>query len=77
MNFKVHLHNGIGEKITQAAKSLHTSRNALINEILTEWLANQAKNPTKSIDPSTIRDLPDSKPLRDPLTGSITEDPIA
>lgn len=79
MNFNVYLNKGTGEKITLLAKSLHRSRNSIINEALEEWLSSHTQTswPKDFFDFLPIEDLPDFKGLRQDLKDHISEDPLA
>lgn len=79
MNFNVYLKKGTGERVTKIAKSLHRSRNSIVNEALEEWLSNHTKTkwPKNFFDFSPILDAPDFKSLRNDLKDNITEDPLA
>ena len=79
MNFNVYLKKGTGEKITKIAKSLHRSRNSIVNEALEEWLGNHIKTnwPKNFFDFSPIEDAMDFTSLRTDLKENIPEDPLA
>jgi hypothetical protein len=79
MNFNIYLNKRTGERVTQAAKSLHRSRNSIINEALEEWLGKHIKTkwPKHFFEFSPIEDVPDFKSLRNDLKDNIKEDPLA
>lgn len=79
MNFNVYLKKETGEKIAQIAKSLHRSRNSIINEALEEWLGKHTKTkwPKDFFDFSPIEDTPNFEDLRNDLKNNIPEDPLA
>lgn len=78
MNFNVYLNKNTGERVTKIAKSLHRSRNSIINEALEEWLGKhtQAKWPKDFFDFAPIEDTPDFKVLRNDLKDNLPEDPL-
>lgn len=78
MNFNVYLNKETGKKITQLAKSLHRSRNSIVNEALEEWLSKNVKTewPKNFFDFSPIEDVPDFKSLRNELDDNISKDPF-
>ena len=79
MNFNVYLNQKTGKRITQIAKSLHRSRNSIVNEAVEEWLANHTKTkwPKNFFDFSPIEDELDFKSLRSELKNNISHDPLA
>lgn len=79
MNFNVYLNKGTGERVTKAAKTLHRSRNSIVNEALEEWLNKhtQTKWPKNFFNFSPIKDTPDFKSLRKELKENPSEDPLA
>lgn len=79
MNFNVYLNKGTGERVTQIAKSLHRSRNSIVNEALEEWLGKHTNSewPKNFFDFSPIEDAPNFKSFRDDLSDHILEDPLA
>lgn len=79
MNFNVYLKKEIGGKITLIAKTLHRSRNSIVNEALEEWLGKHTKTkwPKNFFDFAPIEDIPDFKSYRDDLKDNIPEDPLA
>jgi hypothetical protein len=79
MNFNVYVNKNTGEKINEIAKSLHRSRNSIINEALEEWLYQHSneKWPTDFFNFKPIKDVPDFKALRKDLSKEIKEDPLA
>lgn len=78
MNFNIYLKKVTGEKVTQMAKSLHRSRNSIINEALEEWLDKHTKTkwPKNFFNFSPIEDAPNFKSFRDDLKDNIQEDPL-
>lgn len=50
MNFNVYLNKETGERVTRIAKSLHRSRNSIVNEALEEWLGKHTKWPKNFFD---------------------------
>lgn len=77
MNFNVYLNKETGERVTRIAKSLHRSRNSIVNEALEEWLGKHTKWPKNFFDFSPIQDAPDFQSFRNDLKDNITEDPLA
>ncbi len=79
MNFNVYVKKGLGEKVTKMAKSLHRSRNSIVNEALEEWLGkhSNAKWQQGFFDFQPIEDVPDFKSFRSDLKENIPEDPLA
>lgn len=79
MNFNVYLNKATGERVTQLAKSLHRSRNSIVNEALEEWLGKhtQTKWPKNFFDFSPLEDVPDFKSMRSDLKENLPEDPLA
>ncbi len=78
-NFNVYVNKKTGERIAKVAKTLHRSRNSIVNEALEEWL-NQHSNerwPKNFFDFSPIKEVPDFKALREELTKDISQDPLA
>lgn len=78
MNFNVYLNKTIGERITKSAKSLHRSRNSIVNEALEEWLAKhtQTKWPKDFFTFDPVENIPDFKALRLDLKDNVAEDPL-
>ncbi len=80
MNFNVYLKKNTGERVTKMAKTLHRSRNSIVNEALEEWLnshSSKAKWPDGFFDFSPIEDVPNFKELRKDLKDNVSEDPLA
>ncbi len=79
MNFNVYLNKLTGERVSQLAKSLHRSRNSIVNEALEEWLSNHSKTdwPENFFDFSPLEDIPDFEVLRNDLKDNIPQDPLA
>lgn len=79
MNFNVYLKKQTGEKVTKIAKSLHRSRNSIVNEALEEWLSKHTKTewPPDFFNFSPIYDVPDFKEFRNDLQNNISEDPLS
>lgn len=79
MNFNVYLNKGTGARVTRVAKSLHRSRNSIVNEALEEWLGRhaQTKWPKNFFDFSPIDDAPDFKAFRSDLKDNVSEDPLS
>ncbi len=79
MNFNVYLNKDTGEKVTLLAKSLHRSRNSIVNEALEEWLNNHTKTswPKDFFDFSPLEEELDFKALRNDFKDNIAEDPLA
>lgn len=61
------------------AKSLHRTRNSIINEALEEWMNkhSKAKWPENFFDFSPIKEVPDFKSFRKDLKDNIPDDPLA
>jgi hypothetical protein len=78
MNFNVYVNKKIGDRLSRIAKSMHRSRNSIINEALEEWLASHSNSkwPSKFFEFSPIEDVPDFKAFRKELK-DIPEDPLA
>jgi len=74
MNFNVYLNKETGKRVTQIAKTLHRSRNSIVNEALEEWLDKRTKTkwPKNFFDFSPIVDAPDFKSLRSDLKDNIS-----
>ncbi len=79
MNFNIYLKKDTGERVKKAAKSLHRTRNSIVNEALEEWLQNHTKTewPKDFFNFPAIEDLPDFKSLRKDLLNNISEDPLS
>lgn len=79
MNFNVYLNKETGKRITQVSKSLHRSRNSIINEALDEWLEAHTKSkwPKNFFDFSPVEEVPDFKSFRSDLKDNFPEDPLA
>ncbi len=79
MNFNVYIPKDKGDKITKVAKTMHRSRNSIINEALDEWLGRHlpSKWPSKFFDFKPIDDVPDFKLIRSELKDQRPEDPLA
>lgn len=79
MNFNIYIKKEIGDKINNAAKHFHKSRNSIVNEALEEWLKNHTKTewPENFFDFSPAEDVPDFKTLREDLKDNVLEDPLA
>ncbi len=79
MNFNVYVNKENGKRITQIAKSLHRSRNSIVNEALEEWLERHTKTkwPKAFFGFSSIEDVPDFESLRKDLKNNVSEDPLA
>jgi hypothetical protein len=79
MNFNVYLKKENGKRVTQIAKTLHRSRNSIVNEALEEWLEKHTKTkwPEGFFDFSPIEDVPDFNSLRKDLKDNVSEDPLA
>jgi len=79
MNFNVYINKEAGERLTRIARSLHRSRNSIVNEALEEWLDKHTKIkwPKNFFDFVPIEDAPDFQSLRNDLIDNITEDPLA
>lgn len=79
MNFNVYLKKETGERVSRMARSLHRSRNSIVNEALDEWLSKHTKTkwPKNFFDFSPIEDIEDFKSLRRDLKNNIPEDPLA
>lgn len=78
MNFNVYMNKKIGERVKRVAKTLHRSRNSIINEAIEEWLNKHSLHswPKNFFDFSPIDDVPDFRALRKDL-GTPPEDPLA
>ena len=78
MNFNVYLNKNTGEKVTRLAKSLHRSRNSIVNEALEEWLNKHTKTewPKNFFEFSPIEETPDFKSFRRDLKNNLPEDPL-
>jgi antitoxin (DNA-binding transcriptional repressor) of toxin-antitoxin stability system len=75
MNFNVYLNKNTGEKVTELAKSLHRSRNSIINEALEEWLGKHTNRawPENFFDFELITDAPDFESYRKHLVDNLLE----
>jgi len=74
MNFNVYLNREIGEKVTLASKTMHCSRNSIINVALEEWLGKHLK---KQWPPGFFDFAPiDLKLSRADLKETRSEDPL-
>jgi hypothetical protein len=78
MNFNVYLNKNTGEKVTQLAKSLHRSRNSIVNEALEEWMERHVATswPKNFFDFSPIKDVPNFESYRQDLKEGTTQDPF-
>lgn len=78
MNFNIYVNKNTGARVTKMAKTLHRSRNSIVNEALEEWLNTHtpSKWPTDFFDFEPVEDVPNFKELREDLK-PIKEDPLA
>jgi hypothetical protein len=79
MNFNVYVNKENGKRVIQVAKTLHRSRNSIVNEALDEWLKKHTKTkwPKAFFDFTPMEDVPDFKSLRNDLKNNVLEDPLA
>lgn len=77
MNFNVYVNKNTAQRVKTAAKTLHRSRNSIVNEALEEWLLNHTftKWPENFFDFDPIENVPDFKILRKELK-DISENPL-
>lgn len=77
MNFNVYVNKNTGDRVAKMAKTLHRSRNSIVNEALEEWLNKHTPSrwPKGFFDFDSVEDVPDFKALRRDLN-PIKEDPL-
>lgn len=79
MNFNIYVPKEIGFKLSQAAKALHCSRNAIVTEAINQWLQKHTSPnwPATFFDFAPLQDVPNFKALRSDLADVSNEDPLS
>lgn len=77
MNFNVYVNKRTGERVTKVAKTMHRSRNSIVNEALEEWLNRHASSkwPKGFFDFDPVEDVVDFKEFHRDLK-PLLEDPL-